>query len=220
MRFAGLIFDFDGVLIESEWAGNAHIADYLSARGHPTTTQQSMDQFMGLSGADFRSAIERWTGTPLFDDFEMEREKVDAQMIADGIAEVEGAVRFVQSLDPALPKAVASSSGLAWLEAHLDHLGLRGAFGERVFSGAVHVARGKPAPDLYWHAAQAIGVPIERAAIIEDSPVGVTGAVASGATVIGLVAGRHCGEGHADRLRALGAHFIAHDFEEVAALTA
>jgi beta-phosphoglucomutase-like phosphatase (HAD superfamily) len=220
MRFDGLIFDFDGVLIESEWAGNAHIADYLSARGHPTTTQQSMEQFMGLSGLDFRSAIERWTGRPLFDDFNAERERVDARMIADGIAEVEGAVRFVRSIDPAVPKAVASSSGLEWLHAHLDHLGLRDAFGDRVFSGAVHVERGKPAPDLYWHAAAAIGVPIERTAIIEDSPVGITGAVASGATVIGLVAGMHCGDGHADRLRALGAHHIAHDFDEVAALLA
>ncbi|QNN64860.1 HAD family phosphatase [Sphingomonas rhizophila] len=218
MRFQGLIFDFDGVLIESEWAGNAHIADYLSARGHPTTTQQSMDQFMGLSGTDFRSAIERWTGRPLFDDFNDERARVDAQMIAEGIAEVEGAVRFVRSLDPAFPKAVASSSGLRWLHAHLDHLGLREEFGDRVFSGAVHVERGKPAPDLYWHAANAIGVPIERVAIIEDSPVGITGAVASGATVIGLVAGRHCGEAHADRLRGLGAHHIARDFDEVARL--
>ncbi|MEO7504631.1 MAG: HAD family phosphatase [Sphingomicrobium sp.] len=220
MRFAGLIFDFDGVLIESEWAGNAQIADYLTARGFPTSMRQSMDQFMGLAGADFRAAIERWIGGPLPDDFHGERAAADARMIAEGIAEVAGAVRFVRSLDPALPKAVASSSSVEWIERHLEHIGLADAFGDRLFSGRTNVNRGKPAPDLYWHAADALGVAIADVAIIEDSPVGVTGAVASGATVIGLVAGQHCGDDHGDRLRSLGAHHIARDFDEVAALLA
>lgn len=220
MRFSALIFDFDGVLIESEWAGNAQIADYLTARGFPTSTRQSMDQFMGLAGADFRAAVERWIGGPLPDDFQAERTGADARMIADGIAEVAGAVRFVRSLDPTLPKAVASSSSLEWIERHLDHLGLRDAFGDNLFSGRTHVTRGKPAPDLYWHAADALQVSIAETVIIEDSPVGVTGAVASGAKVIGLVAGQHCGDDHGQRLRALGAHHIARDFDEVAALLA
>ena len=218
MRFDGLIFDFDGVLVESEWAGNAHIADYLSARGHPTTVQQSMDQFMGLAGADFLAAIERWIDRPIPDDFHAERAVVDARMIAEGIAEVEGGAHFVRSLDPALPKAVASSSSHEWIRAHLDHLGIGKMFGDMVFSGRTDVARGKPAPDLYLYAAERLGVPIERIAIIEDSTVGVRGAVASGATVIGLIAGRHCGEGHAERLRSLGARHVARDFEDLARL--
>lgn len=220
MRFAALIFDFDGVLIESEWAGNAQLAGYLTARGFPTSTRQSMDRFMGLAGADFRAAIERWIEGPLPNDFHAVRARADARMIADGIAEVAGAVRFVRSLDPALPKAIASSSSLEWIERHLDHLGLSDAFGDRLFSARTHVARGKPAPDLYWYAAAALGVAIADTAIIEDSPVGVTGAVASGATVIGLTAGLHCGDDHGQRLRALGAHHVARDFNEVAALLA
>ena len=218
MRFSALIFDFDGVLIESEWAGNAQIADYLSARGFPTSPRQSMDRFMGLAGSDFRQAIEHWIGGPLPGDFQSERALADAKMIADGVTEVAGAVRFVRSLDPALPKAVASSSSLEWIERHLDHLGLRDAFGDKLFSGRTHVSRGKPAPDLYWYAADALRVAIAETVIIEDSPVGVTGAVASGATVIGLVAGQHCGDDHGERLRVLGAHHIARDFDEVAAL--
>lgn len=220
MRFAALIFDFDGVLIESEWAGNAQLAGYLTARGFPTSTRQSMDRFMGLAGADFRAAIERWIEGPLPNDFHAVRARADARMIADGIAEVAGAVRFVRSLDPALPKAIASSSSLEWIERHLDHLGLSDAFGDRLFSARTHVARGKPAPDLYWYAAAALGVAIADTSIIEDSPVGVTGAVASGATVIGLTAGLHCGDDHGQRLRALGAHHVARDFNEVAALLA
>ena len=131
-----------------------------------------------------------------------------------------GAVAFIRTLPPALPKAICSSSSSAWVRRHLEHIGLDDMFGEMIFSGREHVTRGKPAPDLYLHAARALGVPIERCAIIEDSPVGVTGAVASGATVIGLVAGRHCLGGHEERLRALGVHHIARDFDEVAALLA
>lgn len=218
VRFDALLFDFDGVLIESEASGNRHIADYLSAIGHPTTPEQSMARFMGLSGADFIGAVERWIGRTLPDDFHQVRQAENVRCMAEGIEEVAGAVAFVRALPPALPRAVVSSSSTAWLRAHLRHLGIEEAFGAHVYSGGEHVARGKPAPDLYLHAADALGVPIARCAILEDSPVGATGAVASGGHVVGLVAGSHCGPDHADRLRALGVHAIADSFDEVARL--
>lgn len=218
MRFDGLIFDFDGVLLESEYVGNRQIAEYLTAKGHPTTPEESMHHFMGLSGADFLAAIERWIGRALPEDFHATRAAADARVLNEGIEAVAGAVAFIESLPPQLPKAIASSSRSHWIQTHLDHLGLRHHFGDRIFSGREHVARGKPAPDLYWHAAAAMGVDISRTLIIEDSPVGVAGAVASGATVVGLCAGSHCLPGHADRLRALGVQHIATDFDQVAAL--
>lgn len=220
MRFAALLFDFDGVLIESEYAGNRQIADWLTANGHPTTTEQSMENFMGLAGKDFHAALERWIGGPLSDDFHTARRAEDARVMAEGVAEVAGAVAFVRSLPAALPKAVVSSSSTEWIRAHLSHLGLADAFGDRIYSGREHVERGKPAPDLYLHAADALGVPIGRCAIIEDSPVGATGAVASGGYVIGLTAGTHCGADHGARLRALGVSAVAANFDEVAALIA
>jgi len=218
VRFDALIFDFDGVLVESEWAGNKQIADWLTAHGHPTSVEDSMREFMGLAGADFIGAIERWIGRAVPDEFHSAREMEDARAMAEGVGEVAGAVAFVRSLPAALPKAICSSSSSAWVRRHLEHIGLESAFGEMIFSGREHVARGKPAPDLYLHAASELGVPIERCAIIEDSPVGVTGAVASGATVIGFVAGRHCLDGHEERLRSLGVRQIAHDFDEVASI--
>ncbi len=208
------------MLIESEYVGNKQIADYLTAIGHPTTTEQAMAQFMGLNGRDFLAAIERWIGGAIPDGFHAAREAEDARVLAEGLEAVAGAVAFVESLPPGLPVAIASSSSSHWIRTHLGHLGLGHRFGDRIFSGREHVDRGKPAPDLYLHAAAALGVPIERIAIVEDSPVGVTGAVASGAYVIGLVAGSHCLPGHADKLSALGAHAIAHSFDEVAALLA
>ncbi|MGR6330694.1 HAD family hydrolase [Sphingomonas sp. XXL09] len=216
MRFDGLLFDFDGVLIESEYAGNRHLAELLTAAGHPTTPEDSMAHFMGLAGDDFRDAIRRWIGGPLPADFEAARAAEDARAMAEGVDAVAGAVAFVRALPRDLPKAVVSSSYTRWIRRHLDHIGLADVFGDHVYSGREHVARGKPAPDLYWYGARAIGVPIERCAILEDSPVGATGAVASGGFVIGLVAGTHCGPGHADRLRAIGVDAIARDFTEVA----
>ncbi|MES2339835.1 MAG: HAD family phosphatase [Pseudomonadota bacterium] len=218
VRFAALLFDFDGVLIESEYAGNRQIAEYLSGIGHPTTPEQSMAQFMGLAGPDFHAAIERWIGGAIPESFHEARATEDARAIAEGVGEVAGAVAFVRSLPVDLPRAIVSSSPTHWIRAHLAHLGLTDAFGDHLYSGREHVTRGKPAPDLYIHAAARLGVRIADCAIIEDSPVGVTGAVASGGYVIGLCAGMHCGTGHAERLRALRAAEVADDFGEVASL--
>lgn len=220
MRFDGLIFDFDGVLLESEYVGNRQIAEYLTSIGHPTTTEQSMENFMGLAGDDFIAAVEGWIGRTLPDDFHSARRIEDRRALEEGVEAVAGAVAFIESLPRDLPRAIASSSTMNWILGHLDHLGLRHHFGDNIFSGRTHVERAKPAPDIYLHAAAAMGVPIERVAIIEDSPVGVTGAVASGAFVVGLAAGSHCSDGHGERLRTLGAHVIAHSFEEVVAALA
>jgi HAD superfamily hydrolase (TIGR01509 family) len=206
------------VLLESEYAGNAQIADYLTAKGHATTAEQSMTHFMGLSGPDFVAAIESWIGRSLWDDFHDARKAEDERVLVEGLEAVAGAVAFVESLPSDFPRAVASSSSSHWVETHLRHLDLLRHFEGRIFSGAEHVVRGKPAPDLYLHAAKAMAVPIERIVIIEDSPVGVQGALASGAEVIGLAAGNHCLAGHADRLRALGVERVAASFDEVAGM--
>ncbi|WP_174292363.1 HAD family hydrolase [Sphingomonas bacterium] len=218
MRFAAVLFDFDGVLIESEYAGNRQIAEWLTAAGYPTTAEESMARFMGLAGPDFHAALEDHIGGPLPESFHVARAAEDQRAMAAGIDAVAGAVAFVRSLPADLPKAVVSSSRVRWIERHLDHIGLAGAFGEHVYSGREHVVRGKPAPDLYLFAADRLGVAIADCAIIEDSPVGTAGAVASGGYVIGLVAGSHCGAGHGERLRALGAEAVAADFGKVTRL--
>lgn len=219
MKYAALLFDFDGVLVESEWVGNKQIADWLTANGRATSTERAMELFMGRSGPDFQLALERHWGGPLPDAWTAARLEEDDRILREGVAEVAGAVAFVRALPPALPRAIVSSSSTHWIATHLAHLGLSDAF-THLYSGKEHVARGKPAPDLYLHAAAALGVPIEACAIIEDSPVGATGAVASGGHVIGLVAGSHCLAGHAERLRAIGVAAVASNFDEVAELLA
>ena len=220
MKFDAIIFDFDGVLIESEYVSNVQIADALTALGHPTTVEQALDNFVGLGGHDFLDAVSRWVGGPVPEGFHSARKAEDERVMREGLDAVVGAIDFVRTLPPAIARAIASSSTTAWITRHLDHIGLRDAFADHIYSGRQHVTRGKPAPDVYLYAAAKIGADIARTLIIEDSPVGARGAVASGAHVIGLAAGRHCGVGHADKLRAEGVHDVAHSFAEIADLTA
>jgi len=218
MRFDAIIFDFDGVLLESEFEGNQRLAELLTSLGHPTSVAEAIEHYTGLAGPDFVAAVERRIGRELPPEFH-ERGRVHRdRALREGIDAVAGAIEFVRSLPPELPKAVASSSSTNWVRTHLEHLGLGHAFGEHVYSGREHVIRGKPAPDLYLHAAGELGVEIGRTVIIEDSKVGATGALASGAAVIGLAAGRHCFDGHADMLHSVGVEQIAHNFDQVTQL--
>ena len=116
MKFDALLFDFDGVLIESEYLGNQHIADFLTAAGHPTTTEESMARFMGYSGRDFIDRMEAYLGGPLPTDWNATRQAENERVLAEGIGEVAGAVAFVRSLPADLPKAVVSSSSTYWMQ--------------------------------------------------------------------------------------------------------
>ena len=215
-RFDAIIFDFDGVLLESEFEANVLLAGILTDLGHRHTPGEAIKHYTGLSGDDFIAAVERRIGSRLPPEFHDRMKEQSIRALKEGIDAVAGAIDFVRSLPPEFPKAVASSSSTKWIRGHLDHLGLAGAFGEHVYSGREHVKRGKPAPDIYLHAAEQLGVGIERSLILEDSEVGAKGALASGATVIGLAAGRHCFDGHDEMLRAVGIEHIAHGFDEVA----
>ena len=218
MNFNAIIFDFDGVLLESEFELNQLLAELLTSLGHPTTVAEAIEHFTGLSGNDFVNTVEKRIGRSLPVDFHEQTRAASARALREGIVAVAGAVDFVRRLPPDLPKAVASSSSTKWVRTHLAHLSLDGVFEPHIYSGREHVERGKPAPDLYLHAADALGVAIERTVIIEDSKVGATGALASGAAVIGLAAGRHCFDSHGDMLRTVGVERIATSFDEVAQL--
>jgi HAD superfamily hydrolase (TIGR01509 family) len=218
VEFNALIFDFDGVLLESEFEGNRHMAELLTELGHPTSVEDALTHFIGLSGKDFVSAIEVRIGCPVPAEFHRRRAEEEERVLDEGLAAVAGAVEFVRSLPSELPKAVASSSSVRWIRTHLEHLGLEDAFGNHLYSAREHVSRGKPAPDIYLYAAGQLGVDIKDCVIIEDSEVGAKGALASGATVIGLIAGSHCLVGHDERLKSLGVRHIAHSFSDASAL--
>lgn len=215
-----IIFDFDGVLLESEHEGNRELARLLTELGHPHSLEDALEHYTGFSGRDFIAAVESRIGRELPAEFHERLREMSVRALRDGIVAVAGAVEFVRSLPPEMPKAVASSSSTRWVLGHLEHIGLAGAFGTHVYSGKEHVERGKPAPDLYLHAADQLGVPIGGCVIVEDSRVGATGALASGARVIGLAAGSHCLSGHDAMLRSLGVDEIAFSFDDLRAFLA
>ena len=157
--------------------------------------------------------IEAEIGRPLPADFRA-RAKAAFELRVDEVTAVAGVEAFLDSLPP-IPKAVASSSPTRWLSGSLERFGLSHHFEGRLFSAAEHVERGKPHPDIYLHAARALGVSPSQVLVLEDTPTGVKSAVAAGMTVVGLCAGLHCGPGHGERLKSAGADFIAGSYDEV-----
>jgi HAD superfamily hydrolase (TIGR01509 family) len=212
---AAILFDFDGVLLESELELNRLTAELLTNLGHATTLEEALEHYTGLTGPDVVRVMEARIGGPVPAEFHEAMREASRRALAEGIEPVAGAIEFVRGLPAELPRAVASSSSTRWVRTHLSHLGLADMFEPHIYSGKEHVDRGKPAPDLYLHAAAQLGAPISESVIIEDSKVGATAGLASGARVIGLAAGSHCLDGHGDMLRGVGVKEIAHNFEEL-----
>ena len=96
-RFDAIIFDFDGVLLESEFEGNKQLAELLTDLGHRTSTEDAIRNFVGYSGPQFLEAIERWVGGPLPRGFIDRRKEQSVRALQDGVRAVAGAVDFVQS---------------------------------------------------------------------------------------------------------------------------
>ena len=214
-----LIFDFDGVIADSEVVSNAVLADELTALGMPTTIDDALHLYMGKRWADCLTAIEVNWDRPLPADF---RERCDAGVRLRTVTEigtVPGVVGFLDGLGSS-PRCVASSSAPDWLLTNLVRFGLAHHFGDRLFSAAVHVQRGKPHPDLFLYAATEMAADPARAIVIEDSATGVMAGAAAGMTVIGLCAGSHIRAGHANKLRSAGANHVVDSYAALAQVIA
>lgn len=213
MRFQAIIFDFDGVIVDSELVSNAVLAEALTILGHPTTTQEAVERYIGLHWGDAVAKIEAEIGRPLPPDFRATNSQAFQRRLEE-VRAVEGVQAFLEAV-PDVPKAVASSSSSEWLRLALTRFGLLHHFGARLFSAAEHVKRGKPHPDIYLHAAAALGAEPSRTLVIEDTAPGITAAKAAGMQVVGLCAGGHCGPGYGERLRSAAADAVVASYAEV-----
>ena len=186
--FDAVLFDCDGVLVDSETITCSALRDMLAASGWSMTLAECMDYFVGKTVRSETAAIEAHTGMVLTDAwmaaFYAER---DRRLVAR-MALVDGALALVQQAHALCQGRVAVCSGADRnkLTLMLDQLGLTSYFGDRVFSGH-ELPRSKPFPDVYLAGANALGVEPSRCLVIEDSPVGVAAGVAAGATVWGYV---------------------------------
>jgi len=176
-----VIYDCDGDLVDTEPIANRVLAAMLTAEGYPIDVPTCVERFIGRPVPETVREVEQELGRPLAPGFS---ERVYRGVLDAFVAEPR-VVPGVREVLDALPgrRCVASSSGPGYLREVLGAVDLWERF-ERVFSAA-EVPRGKPAPDLFLHAAASLGVPADRCLVIEDSPAGVRAAVAAGMPVLG-----------------------------------
>ncbi len=214
-RPQAIIFDFDGVIADSEVIANRELARALTEIGLPTTFEECLERYYGRNWLACEQRIVAQLGGPLPESFVRNLRGATAERLERELTPVPGVAAFVDRR-AALPKAIASSSERDYLMACLKRFGLAGHFAEHLYSAAL-LPRGKPFPDIYQSAARGLGVPAGSCLVIEDSPVGVRAGVAAGMTVVGLLAGGHVQDcaSHGERLAMAGAHFVAASFDEV-----
>jgi HAD superfamily hydrolase (TIGR01549 family) len=210
-----LIFDFDGVIADSEALANLVLARAVSAQGLPTTLDQALNRYMGKRWPEVLRLIEQEVGKMLPPDFSSNLKMATLETLRSELREVKGASVFIRKFS-FIRRCIASSSFQGRLQVCLDALGLRNEFGDHVYS-ADEVEQGKPHPDIFLFAAQKMEIDPKDCVVIEDSSSGVKAARAAGMMVVGLCAGTHIRPGHAEMLKAAGAHFTAESWEELSA---
>lgn len=187
-----LIFDCDGVLVDSEVLAVKAEERVLAEVGFPMTSDEIVNTCVGLSYPAMMALLEERFAKPVPDGLE---ERIQAEAISlfpTELREIEGVTDFLASSD--LPRCVASSGTPDRIALSLGLTGLDQAFQSDAIFSATMVENGKPAPDLFLHAANQMGFAPEDCVVIEDSPHGVAAARSAGMSVIAFTAGGHMGE--------------------------
>ncbi len=215
MHFEAILFDCDGVLVDSEPITHRVLVQMLGERGWTLTQEEAMRIFIGKAVKDEAALIERQTGQPVTPEWLQSFWARRNEALVRDLVPVPGAPEAVRTLHAAGGGRIACASGADRhkVELQLAKVGLLDCFEGRIFSGH-EMPRSKPFPDVYLAAAAALGADPQRCAVVEDTVTGVTAGVAAGATVFGYSPG---GPGHspADALRAAGAVLV---FTDMAAL--
>lgn len=216
-----VIFDCDGVLVDSEAIYIDAELQFLAHAGVPADRDIYMRTFMGLSPDEWRERLSahvlRQTGRPLSGDFFETLDAFVVEAFETALIALPGVRRAVVDLDAS--SCVASSTPLARLSWKLERTGLLDLFAPNIFSAEM-VARGKPQPDLFLHAAATMGVDPLRCVVIEDSANGVRAGKAAGMAVIGFAGGGHCLDGHGAMLVTSGADTVIDAFADLPAALA
>ncbi|CTQ58352.1 6-phosphogluconate phosphatase [Roseibium album] len=219
MAFEAILFDCDGVLVDSEKIYVSVEREHLARIGLDYEIDEYMDRFQGLGSDDFWAELDRDHRSlgkgPLPESFGSELDAATMERIDRELSEIAGIKQFLDIHEG--PRAVASSSRLQRLIHKLQHTGLYAYFEPHIYSGE-QVANGKPAPDLFLHAASRLGVDAATALVIEDSANGVKAGLAAGMTVWGFVGGGHSHQGHTEQLLEAGAHKVVDSHDDLAGL--
>jgi HAD superfamily hydrolase (TIGR01509 family) len=207
-----VIFDCDGVLVDSEPLMNRAHLKMLQQHGYDVTAELLFARFTGVSDADMLSTLAREHGIPMPEDYEMRVNALIDTYCETALRATPGAHKALAAI--ALPVCVASSGSPERIRTSLKIVGLLDRFDPYLFS-ATMVAHGKPAPDLFLHAASQMGVTPAHCLVVEDSIYGVQAAISAGMTPIGFCGATHCRPGHADVLRGHGAMDAIFDLRDL-----
>ncbi|MVT53836.1 HAD-IA family hydrolase [Bradyrhizobium yuanmingense] len=207
-----IIFDCDGVLVDSEVISCRAHAEVLTKHGYPITSEQVFARFLGRSTKQANLEIETELGRKLPEAYHGD---LQDELFRAFEADLE-AIRGIHDVLDVVTQAVcvASSGSHPRMRVSLGSTGLYERLAPNIFS-ASQVTNGKPAPDLFLFAASQMGVPPERCVVIEDSLAGIAGARAAGMKVFGFYGGSHCGNGYAETLRQAGADLIFADMHRL-----
>ena len=200
-----IIFDCDGVLVDSEIVSFKVEAEMFAEIGIRLSAHDLLMRFLGTSSASMFAIIEREHGIRLPTDFAAQATRRTLEVFDRELKPISGIAELLAGLPDR--KCVASSSEPPRIRHSLSLAGILHHFEPHIFS-ATQVKRGKPAPDLFLLAAESLGAAPARCLVIEDSVAGVTAARAAGMTVLGFTGGSHCLDGHAEKLRAAGARDV------------
>lgn len=212
-----VVFDCDGVLVDSEVISCRAHAEVLTRHGYPITAEQVFDRFLGRSTRQANLEVEAELGRSLPDDFHVQLQDELFRSFAATLVAMPHIDEALEAI--AQPVCVASSGSQERMRVSLGRAGLYDRFAPNIFS-ATQVRNGKPAPDLFLFAAEQMATPADRCLVIEDSVPGVIGALAAGMTVLGFHGGSHCRPGYAAALRAAGAVMTFDDMRQLPGLIA
>ena len=216
MSIEAIIFDNDGVLVDSEVIHIAVERELLAEHGLEYSDEAYISRFVGLSMPDYFAALDAdhqsANGHPLPASFAFELRARAWPRIQSELQAMPDVADFLNVF--AGPRAVASSAPLERVKIKLNVTNLSHFFGPHIYSSE-QVANGKPAPDLFMLAARKLAVDPQSCLVIEDSVYGVMAARAAGMAVIGFTGGGHADPAMADRLKAAGAHAIASSHKEI-----
>jgi HAD superfamily hydrolase (TIGR01509 family) len=199
-----VIFDCDGVLVDSEPISHRLIAELLSAEGLPTTPEEARRAYQGVLLAELVSDAESRLGRSLPDGWLASFERERAEVFRRELAPVVGAGEVVERvIASGVAVCVASQGKLEKTRLSLDLTALRRLFADGALFSAYSVERGKPYPDLFLHAAQRMGAEPASCVVVEDTPLGVRAGVSAGMRTLG-----YCANGEASGLRDAGAEVL------------
>lgn len=209
-----IIFDCDGVLVDSEIIAARVEADLLTEAGFPISAEELAETYAGLTFKDILLRIEQQAQIPFQASLIEQAETLVDRRLASEVRAIEGAHQAAAGISA--QRCICSNSSLHRLESMLGRTGLLPLFADRIFSvRETATKKPKPAPDVFVHAAATLEAAPRRTFVIEDSIHGIAGAKAAGMRVIGFTGGSHSYPGHADVLTEAGAETVIHRWADL-----